>query len=421
MKLKSLSIYLTEKNISQEVFDGLSDTEKAGHFDALNEENAKAIREEIAKGNEEAVKAMKSEMMEAYNEQFETMNKALREVGLAVKGLSEKPNAPINSQKAEFDAIKDTVKGIAKGEAGEVEVKAITNVASIATNTAGFDIPNVGQLATAERSAYAIFPKQSISGDNLRKTINYWDWDEATTVRAAAMVAESGTFPESTAKWKQYTLPVQKVGDTLVVTEEFFEDEQMFYSELGMFLRTNVEIVVNGQVVNGDGTGNNLKGLVASTPAYVPVASGISDASIYDLIVKLKESISSTGGSKYRTNFALMNIVDINKMKLKKDANDNYIIPPFVDRSGNVVDGVTVVEDNEVVANTMYIGDSRFARIYERSGVEISKDTVGTQFVEDAMTLKIRKRMAFLIRTVDQTGFRKVTSISAALTTLATP
>lgn len=421
MKLKTLSAYLTEKNISQESFDAMPETEKATIFDDLNEENAKAIREEIQKGNDEAVKAMKAEMMEAYNEQFETMNKALREIGTAVKSSSEKGGSldKDNPFKVEFDTVKESVKEIAKGKKGEIEIKAITNVASIATNTAGFDIPNVGQLATAERSAYALFPKQSISGGNTRKTINYWDWDEATIVRAAAMVAESGTFPESTAKWKQYTLPVQKVGDTLVVTEEFFEDEQMFYSELGMFIRTNVEIVINNQVVNGDGTANNLTGLVASTPAYVPAAAGIADASIYDLIVKLKESISTTGGAKYRPNFALMNISDINKMKLKKDANNNYIIPPFVDRSGAIVDGITVVEDNVVVANTMILGDSRFARIYEKTGMELSEGFVGDQFIEDAMTIKVRKRMAFLIRTVDKTGFRKVTSISAALTTLA--
>ena len=114
-----------------------------------------------------------------------------------------------------------------------------------------------------------------------------------------------------------------------------------------------------------------------------------------------------------------MNISDINKMKLKKDANDNYIIPPFVDRSGNVVDGVTVIEDNQVAANTMFIGDSRFARIYEKTGLEISEGRVDAQFIEDAMTIKVRKRLAFLIRTVDQTGFKQVTSISGALTTLA--
>lgn len=420
MKLKTLAVYLLAASITKEVFDALPEAEKAEHFDNLNAENATIIRDEIKSGNDEAVKAMKSELATMYNEQFETMNKALRDVAVTVKGLAEKPEAGGSPQKSEFEALKSQIEEIAKGKQGEVEIKAITNVASIATNTAGFDIPNVGQLATAERNAYAIFPKQNISQDgNLRKNINYWDWDESTTVRAAAMIAESGTFPESTAKWKQYTIPVQKVGDTLPITEEFFEDEQMFYSELGMFLKTNVEIKINDQIVNGDGTGNNLTGLVASVPAFTAASSGITDASIYDLIVKLKESISTTGGNKYRTNFALMNIADINKMKLKKDGNNNYVVPPFVDRSGNVVDGITIVEDNAVTANTMLIGDTKFARIYERTGLDVSTGTVGSQFVEDAMTLKVRKRLAFLIRTVDKTGFRKVASISADLVTLA--
>lgn len=420
MKLKTLKAYLAEKNITQEAFDALPDVDKAVHFDALNEENGNAIKEQIQEGNEEAVKALKAELMEAYNEQFATLNKALREVAMQVKAQGETPSKGETAQTKEFKAIKSELKELAGGKNGSVEVKAITNVASIATNTAGFDVPDVGQLATAQRNAYGIFPKMNISDStNSRKTINYWDWDEATTLRAADMVAEGAAFPESTAKWKQYTLPIQKVGDTIPVTEEFFEDEQMFYAELGMFLRTNMEIKINDQVVNGDGTGDNLTGAFASTTAYTPVASGITDASIYDLIVKLREAIAAPYGGKYRVNFALMNLVDINKMKLKKDANNNYILPPFVDRSGNVVDGLTIVEDNTVTANTMLVGDTRFARIYERTGLEISKGYVGDQFAEDAMTLKVRKRLAFLIRTVDKTGFLKVADIDAALTTLA--
>lgn len=420
MKLKSLSVYLTDKGISQETFDGLNDVEQAKHYDALNEENSEAIKEAVKEGNDEAVKALKAEMSDMYEEQFKTLNKALRDVALSVKAQGETPKAEEKAITKEFNAIKEQLKSIASGKRGDVEVKALTNVASIATNTAGFDLPNIGQLATAERNAYAIFPKLNISeGQNLRKTINYWDWDEATIARATDMIAEGSAFPESTAKWKQYTMPIQKVGEVIPVTEEFLEDEQMFYAELGMFMRTNVEIKINDQIVNGPGTGSTLTGLVASVPAYTPVASGITDASTYDLIVKLREAIVATGGNKYRVDFALMNLADINKMKLKKDANNNYVLPPFVDRSGNQVDGLTIVEDNAVTANTMFVGDTRYARIYERTGVEISTGTVGIQFADDEMTLKIRKRLAFLIRTVDRTGFIRVTDIATALTTLA--
>jgi HK97 family phage major capsid protein len=110
-----------------------------------------------------------------------------------------------------------------------------------------------------------------------------------------------------------------------------------------------------------------------------------------------------------------MNIADINKLRLKKDLDNNYVF----DRNDDRILSLNIIEDNNVVANTMYLGDSRFARIYEMGGVTVSKGMVDAQFTEDMMTIKARKRLAFLIREADKTGFLKVTSISAALTTLA--
>jgi len=231
------------------------------------------------------------------------------------------------------------------------------------------------------------------------------------------MVAEGATFPESEAKFKGYTLALRKIGDTLPVSEEFLEDEEMAASELELFLDTNVADKVDSQIVIGDNTGENLKGLVSSVPAFTPVASGITDANIYDLIAKVSESITSTGGAKYKPDFVAMNIADINKLKLKKDTTNNYVFN-FNDPR---IDSLNIIEDNNVVANTLYLGDSRYARIYEMGGVVLSKGYVGTQYTEDMMTIKARKRLAFLIREADKTGFKKVTSISAALVTLATP
>jgi HK97 family phage major capsid protein len=183
---------------------------------------------------------------------------------------------------------------------------------------------------------------------------------------------------------------------------------------------TNIDILENTQIVTGDNTGENLKGILTSIPAFTPVASGISDASIYDLLVKVREDIVSAGGSKYRPDFAMMKLSLINQMKLKKDANENYILPPFVDRNGEVVDGMVVVAEESVPANELIVGDRRFGRVYRKSGVLLSTGYVDAQFSSDLMTLKARKRLAFLIRQADASGFRKVTSVSAALITLAT-
>jgi hypothetical protein len=209
---------------------------------------------------------------------------------------------------------------------------------------------------------------------------------------------------------------LQKIGDSLPVSEEFFNDEMMAAAELELFLDANVLDKVASQIVVGDNTGTNLKGLITSSPLYTAVASGLADANIYDLIAKVSEDITSVGGAKYQPDFVAMNIADINKLKLKKDSTYNYVFNFNDPRIG----ALNIVEDNNVVANTLYLGDSRFARIYEMGGVVVSKGFNGTDFAEDMMTLKARKRLAFLVREADKTGFRKVASISAALTTLAT-
>lgn len=320
--------------------------------------------------------------------------------------------------KENMDEIKEAAKHqISK----EIVIKADVLRASITGNAQATELNSIGQLGHVKLSAFDIFRKIPISESNNNGVIRYYDWDEATTVRAAAMVAEGAVFPESTAKWATFTTPIRKIGDTLPVSEEFYEDEAMFAGELEMFLQTNVAIERENQIVNGPGTGITLTGIFTSAPAYTPVTSGIVGATIYDLIPVLQAAITITRGSKYNPDFAMMNITDILKYKLAKDDNENYIMPPFVSRDGSVINGIVILENNTVVANTMVIGDRRFARIYTKAGFTLSRGFVNAQFVEDMETLKVRERLAFLIRNVDKTGFLKVTDIDAALVTLATP
>lgn len=394
------------------------------------EEIAQEVNEKVEGFKAQLENAVSKEDFEAVKTELEavksdtTIKALLDEAVEKIAQLEEKYEVTPKSKATlaqELKANKDEIKKIAKGVSSkEVVVKADVLRASISGNQQALELSDIGQLAHAKLTAYDIFRKIPVSESNNNGTIRYYDWDSATVARAAAAVAEGAAFPESTAAWVTNTLTIKKIGDTLPVSEEFYEDEAMFAAELGMFLDTNVKIKRNGDLINGDGTGNNIKGIVASVNAYTPVASGITDASIYDLFVKVSESITATGGSKYSPDFALMNITDINKMKLKKDANNNYVIPPFVSRDGANVAGITVLEENSVTANTMVVGDSRYARIYEKAGITLSRGLVNAQFTEDMETLKVRTRLNFLIREADKGGFAKVTSITAALTTLAT-
>jgi len=385
----------------------------------------KAIADKVSK---EEIAQLKEDLSTTMNERFDSLQKALQAQGLALSKMVEQGGNK-GAAKTLAEQIKENLadlKAIAK-DASSKEItltgfKAVVERASITNNQQAFDLMDIGQLAHRKLTAYEIFPKLTVTASNNNGVIRYYDWDEDTVVRAAAMVAEKGTFPASTAKWKKGSISIQKVGDTLPVTEEFFEDEAMFAAELQMFLMTNVDIVVDDQIINGDNTGNNLKGLLVSVDAFdaTTYAGTVDNPTIYDLIVKVSESITVGGGSKYTPDVAIMNIADINKMKLSKDANHNYILPPFVTRDGTNVSGMTVIECNAIAADTMVVCDRKFGRIYEYVGLQVAKGYSGTQFVEDEMTLKVRKRLAFLIREADKGGFKKVTSIAADLLELAT-
>jgi HK97 family phage major capsid protein len=377
--------------------------EKAKHDASVRKQEVEALIADANKNNasKEEIEALKSEL-----------NNAL----LTLKGLTEKKD-DTNKKVSLADEIKEhkeTLKEIGKGiSSKEIVVKAITNRASIANNTDALKLPEIGQLGVKERSLYNVLPKFPVGDGDHNGIIRYHDWDESTTVRAAAMIAEGDTFPESTAKFAQYTLALRKVGDTLTVTDEFFSDERTASAELEMFLDTNVNTKIDDQIINGDNLGQNLKGLISSVPAYTPVASGIVAPNIYDLVKKVRTDIVKNRGSKYRPDIVVMNSNTADVLGLTKDANENYIF-----RDVNTIGTMTIIEDNNLADNVLVVGDRRYARIYEMGGITMAKGEVNEQFIEDSMTIKVRKRLLFLIRNVDATGFRKVTNITSALATL---
>ncbi|MGB0896889.1 MAG: phage major capsid protein [Flavobacteriaceae bacterium] len=382
--------------------------------------NIVGFKEQLNKAaTKEDLNAIKTQLdalpkSEAITKLQKDVTEALEEVA-QMKEKSFGGKEQVKTFAEEFVSVIDHIKGLVKGSRNkEVVIKANTTRTSITGNTQSLHLPNIGQLGVKVRGLYNIFPKLPVSKGDHNGKVTYIDWDEDTIVRAADMVAEGGTFPESTAKFQQYEELLKKIGDTLPVSEEFGEDAPTAAAELEMFIDTNVETKIDSELVVADGTGQRIKGIMTLAPAYTPAASSIADANIYDLVKKVRTDITKDRGSKYQPDFAAMNSDTIDLLHLKKDANNNYIFPDK-QNIGNII----IVEDNNIPANQMVVGDRRYGRIYEMGGVELTRGLKGDQFVEDMETIKARKRLLFLIRNVDKTGFRKVTDVAAALVTLA--
>lgn len=412
---KTFKEWLESKGINKESFENKTIEEKG----SLQKDYMAYVSAELKENGatKEQVKSVEDKLEGLADKK--SIEKIQKDVSEALEGLAqlkEKGSQSEGMQLAdEIKAKKDEIVKIAEGGAGEVAIKALTNRAAVSNSTAGYYLPEITQLGTKERSLYNVLPKVTLSDGDHTGVIRYRDWDEATTVRAAAMIAEGAAFPESTAKFKWYSQDLKKIGDTLPVTAEFFEDEVQASSELEMFLDVNVNLVVDNQIINGDNTGQNLEGLITAAPAYTAVASSIPSANLKDLAIKVRNEITRTRGSKYRPDILVVSSSTMEDLVLAKDANNNYIF----DESNGTLGGLTVIVDENMADNSIIVGDRRYARIYEKSGVVISRGLVGSQFTEDEMTLKARKRMLLLVKNGDKTGFRKVADVDAALTTLA--
>ena len=393
--------------------EGKSKDQIAEEIKAFEKKYNEAIEEKVKGLVGEEVKTIKEQLVKERDEKLSIIQEHVDKIDVRKKGAKGIKDTLVID---EITEKKDSIKSIAKGQAGEVEIKALVTRGSVTNNASGFFLPDIGQLGVKERSLYNVLPKVPVSDSNNSGTIRYRDWDEATIVRAAGMVAEGDTFPESTAAWQWYTKDLRKVGDTLPVTEEFFEDEAQAFAELDMFLSVNVNLVVDNQLVNGNNTGQNLDGILNASPAYTPVASGVTSPNLKDLVIKVRNAITRDRGSKYRPDMVLVSSSTMEDLILAKDANNNYIF----DENTGTLGGLAVVVDENMPDNQIVVGDRRFARVYEKTGVVLSRGTVNAQFTEDEMTLKARKRLLLLIREVDKTGFLKVTDVDAALVTLAT-
>jgi len=249
------------KELTAEQLEELEPKQLAQYFNDLNAHREKNLKDLITQSKEDAGKDLKTEIQKLKDEivngkieQLEALKKSVEEMGLALRKMTEGGKKERQSLSEYLTEHKDALVGIAHGKNGFdiLEVKANTVRSNITDFSNYYTDPEIGQLTHRRLTFYDLFPKIPV-GPGSGGYITYYDWDEATTVRSAAMIAEGGSYTESTAKWKWYSMQIQKVGDILPLSEEFDQDMPQFAAELELFLRTNVDLKVDTELFSGAG------------------------------------------------------------------------------------------------------------------------------------------------------------------------
>ena len=79
------------------------------------------------------------------------------------------------------------------------------------------------------------------------------------------MTAEEGEKPEATLVLTNTNAPVKKIAVVLKVTEEMYADFPQLRDYINTRLRFMVAQKEESQLLNGDGTGNNITGILQTS------------------------------------------------------------------------------------------------------------------------------------------------------------
>jgi HK97 family phage major capsid protein len=226
--------------------------------------------------------------------------------------------------------------------------------------------------------------------------------EETTHTNNAAEKAEGVAYAESVYVWTERSQPVEKVTNSLPVTDEQLEDAPQVASIINTRLTFGLRQRIDLQVLVGDGTAPNLKGILDHS--IQEQAKGADP--IFDAVFKALTKVRVTGRAMPNAIIAHPN--DWQDIRLTRTADGQYIMGPPSTPGATTLFGLPVAISDALTENSVLIGDFlNFCYISERRGVDVQVGYVGDQFKEGKRTIRADVRVAMTVTRAN--AFCKVT------------
>lgn len=190
--------------------------------------------------------------------------------------------------------------------------------------------------------------------------------EETTYTNAAAEVAEAGLYPEAALALEEKSSPVRKIAVWLPMTDEQLEDVAYAASYVNTRLPFMVRQRLNTQILAGNGTAPNLRG-VLNTVGIQTQAAGtdpVPDA-IHKAIVKVQTIAQSM------PNAVAMNPLDWQDVRLLRTTEGLYIWGSPSEAGTARIWGLPVAIAQGLTENTAIVGDWSQSELAVRRGMDV--------------------------------------------------
>lgn len=184
------------------------------------------------------------------------------------------------------------------------------------------------------------------------------------------------------------------------VSVQMLDDVDYIAAEIEKELIYQIAIKLDTDLIQGDGTGENLKGIDAYVGGYVMTGFTTTNPNNWDCVLAAATQISV---DNFRPDIAFMNTKDYNQTLAIKGTTGHYVVNPNNDK--NKWAGIMVVPSNQIAEGKVLVMDSSKTNCYNYKDFQLSYGWVNDDFTNNLVTIMGAQRVHFFIKANDVNAF----------------
>lgn len=285
------------------------------------------------------------------------------------------------------------------GQRGKANLEIKATITSATTDTAGA----AGDLVQTTRIPGIVAPpERKLTIRDLlmpgRMDGNALEFVQETGfTNAAAMVAEGALKPQSDIKFDLKSTNAKVIAHFMKASRQILDDASQLQSYIDGRLRYGLAFKEENQILNGDGTGQNLLGIIPQATPYVRPAGVTTSAE--SKIDTLRFAMLQAVLAEYPASGHVLNPIDWAAIETLKDTSGQYIIGNPQGALNPTLWKLPVVETQAITVNKFLTGAfSMGAQLFDRwlSRVEVATENED-DFIKNLVTILAEERLALAV------------------------
>lgn len=212
----------------------------------------------------------------------------------------------------------------------------------------------------------------------------------------AAPVGEGLKKAESSLKYELIQTGPKVIAHFVKASRQILDDASQLASMIDGRLRYGLAFKEEAQLLNGDGTGQNLLGIIPQASAYVAPFDPAGTETNIDMI---RLAMLQAFLAEYPATGHVMNPIDWARIELLKDSTGRYIIGNPQGSIGATLWNLPVVETQAIAVDKFLTGAFRLgAQVFDRwlARVEVATENED-DFVKNMVTILAEERLALAV------------------------